>query len=135
MSELNLPQNPKKDYENYTKRVERIKLTGHEVAVGKLTKRWLEALTALSEARDELHKKDCIIGDLVKEKAEARDDLLTASTRDTAQLELIGKLEAENKGLRIDLHNALDRIDGWEENYKAIIDLYNLEQDSLSKDS
>ena len=27
-------------------------------------------------------------------------DLLTASTRDTAQLELIGKLEAENKRLR-----------------------------------
>ena len=38
--------------------------------------------------------------ELELQMADLEADLLTASTRDTAQLELIGKLEAENKRLR-----------------------------------
>ena len=74
MSELNLPDELGYIYDWYIKRVEEkekgIQYTGHFnfPALGKV-------LTALSEARDELHKKDCIIGDLVKEKAEACDEI------------------------------------------------------------
>lgn len=34
-----------------------------------------QLLTALSDARDELHKKDCIIGDLVSDKKGLRDEI------------------------------------------------------------
>ena len=63
-------------------------------------------------------------------------DLLTASTRDTAQLELIGKLEAENKRLREAVRKAvyhwMYRIDYHHvDSHKT----RKLIDDALSKDS
>ncbi len=48
MSELNLPPEIAKEYEDYLERVERVKGTGYGVAVDGTTKLWLQALRALS---------------------------------------------------------------------------------------
>ena len=76
-----------------------------------------------------------ITNELLTHIKDLEADLLTASTRDTAQLELIGKLEAENKRLREVVETMA--LPAWEDSDVESL-FENLRQyaiDALSKDS
>ncbi|KKN49506.1 hypothetical protein LCGC14_0642130 [marine sediment metagenome] len=65
---MNLPE----EFREIEKQANRGKRKNCNVIFGSKTIR--EILTALSDARDALHKKDCEIGDLLKEKKRLREE-------------------------------------------------------------
>ncbi len=69
MGDLNLPD----EFRETEEKANRAGEKGlHVVFSGFIVK---ELLEALSDARDLLHEKDCTIGDLVREKKDARDEI------------------------------------------------------------